>query len=194
MDSSRDLTLVTIAEYVKKGTTFTGVVPAVAFSVGAIGALGGVSQALLDLSFHSAPDATRTLLLWLGVLLVAGTAYSYGTWRVYSRRGGYQFTAPARFAYGMALSGMAAGGVMTAACFANDATALVPCAWLASYGLAVMSIRFVAGRAFSAMSATLFVAAALAALFPALDALWLALGFGGGHMVLAAWLWLTVKE
>ena len=131
----------------------------------------------------------RWLAIWLGEALVAAAISVWSAVLKAQRLGLPLFGAPAqRFTLAFATPA-AAGAVLTAALVRAHAYPLLPGAWLLLYGAAITS-----GGAFSvgivpAMGACFMVLGAAAALSPAAWANgWLALGFGGVHVVFGAWI------
>lgn len=131
----------------------------------------------------------RWLAIWLGEALVAAAISVWSAVLKAQRLGLPLFGAPAqRFTLAFATPA-AAGAVLTAALVRAHAYPLLPGAWLLLYGAAITS-----GGAFSvgivpAMGACFMVLGAAAALTPAAWANgWLALGFGGVHVVFGAWI------
>jgi hypothetical protein len=131
----------------------------------------------------------RWLAIWLGEALVAAAITVWSAVLKSQRLGLPLFGAPAqRFTLAFATPA-AAGAVLTAALVRAHAYPLLPGAWLLLYGAAVTS-----GGAFSvnivpAMGACFMALGAAAALSPASWANgWLALGFGGVHVVFGLWI------
>jgi hypothetical protein len=131
----------------------------------------------------------RWLAIWLGEALVAAAISVWSAVIKSQRLGLPLFGAPAqRFTLAFATPA-AAGAVLTAALVRAHAYPLLPGVWLLLYGAAVAS-----GGAFSvgivpAMGACFMALGAAAALTPAAWAnVWLALGFGGVHVVFGAWI------
>jgi hypothetical protein len=80
---------------------------------------------------------------------------------------------------------LAAGGVITAAVVRAGAYGLLPVCWLACYGAAQMAAAARSAPELSGAGLFTFLCAAGALLFPGTDILWLAVGLGPGHLLLA---------
>jgi hypothetical protein len=166
-----------IRETIERASAFT-----------AVSGLGGIAMGLTAIaaaviaSRQNDPDAW--LAVWLteavcaiaiGAVTVAGKAQRTGISLV---------SAPARkFALAFAPP-LAAAGLLTAALWKADVVGLLPGLWLLMYGVAVTGAGAFSVRVIPAMGCA-FLLLGAAALFstPPWTDIWLAVGFGGLHIV-----------
>ena len=131
--------------------------------------------------------STRPANDWLVVWLIEaalGLALSFGFTLFKARRAGAPITRGAgrKFVLGFAPPSLAAV-VLTAPLIAAGAQEALAGTWLLLYGAAITTAGIFSVRAVPAMGAAFMVTGALALAFPDLRDLWLALGFGGLHVV-----------
>lgn len=189
-DTQRDATLETIRGYLARTTGFDGVAPGVAVLCGGCGVAAALSQAFLGFSFaDKQPEAA--IALWLVTLVFTAGLYWTLTLRKHLRLGGKRFTAPARLAYSSTTFGCVCAGLISLALYLEGASVLLPATWLACYAIIVFPLAFVAGRAFHLVALVCLTSAGASLALPDLSTLWLGMGFGGGHLVMAGMLMAT---
>lgn len=134
------------------------------------------------------PTQERWLWVWLAEALLALAIAAYTLVEKAKRSSVPLSAAPARrFALGL-VPALLAGGVLTIACLKAQAWSLLPAVWLSFYGIAILGGGAVSAvRAVPILGAVFLVASALAVATPAgWGDLWLALAFGGGHLIVGA--------
>lgn len=129
----------------------------------------------------------RTAGPWLSVWLAEaaiGLALTAGFSVTKARRAGVPLTRGSgqKFLLGFAPPALAAV-VLTPALFAAGGEEAVAGTWLLLYGAATTTAGMFSVRALPAMGVALMVTGALALTFPEWRDIWLALGFGGLHVV-----------
>jgi hypothetical protein len=124
------------------------------------------------------------LAVWLGTAVVA-TMIAVATLTLKARRSGVPLsTGPGRKFLLSFLPPVGAAMALTAALYTHGAVALLPGLWLLSYGAAIVTAGTFSVRAVPLMGIGFMAAGALALVTPVAWAdAWLAVGFGGLHIV-----------
>jgi hypothetical protein len=192
-------TLEAIQQYLEMRHSFTGVPAGVALAVGLCGLGGAVTAHLTGASFAldaAAPvgQVTRAMVVWSTVLLITGAVYTAGILSSSKRHQTQHFSRLARFGYSCQVMAAAVALLLTIGLWRSEAPELIPAGWLLSYSAGVWPTAFVAGRAFSLSSPVFLLCGLGAIVWPGLDPLWLGLGFGGGHVLMAVTLFATVRQ
>jgi len=154
---------------------------------------GGVGMGLLGLAAAAAAARSTTaegfLASWIGIALVA---LAVGGWTMArkARNAGVRVSRGAGRRFMLALSPpLFAAAVLTLVLYRSDAAAVIPGMWLLLYGTGVVT-----GGAFSVRAVPLmglcFIVLGVATLFaPAAWAnIFMAIGFGGLHVVFGLWI------
>jgi hypothetical protein len=133
----------------------------------------------------SLPTVISLGSVWLGLFAVCAATNSIALFRRLRR-----FPEEERYAVWTSLlyamvPVLAAGGVITAAMVRAEAYHLLPVCWLACYGSAQMAAASRSAPELSGAGLFTFLCAAGALLFPSTEILWLAVGLGPGHLLLA---------
>ena len=152
---------------------------------GAAGVAMGLTAVAAAALAHGQATSARWLAVWITEAVVACAIGAVGVVRKARRVALPLAAAPARrFALGL-VPALLAGGILTVGCVLVHAEALLPALWLACYGVAVLGGGSVSAvPAIPMLGATFLVISALAVGTPAQwgDA-WMALAFGGGHLI-----------
>ena len=166
-----------IRETMERAASFTAVP---GWGIVAMGATALVTAALAA----NQTDVQYWAYLWLGeaflAVLIAGVAMVRKARRI---RAGLTSQPARKFAYSF-VPPMLVGGVMTALLIGRSDPHLLAPAWLMLYGTAVITGGAFSVRTVPVMGVAFLLAGALAAVSPASWAnAWLAVGFGGLHVV-----------
>ena len=135
-------------------------------------------------------DRSGTAWLWVWLVEAAvGLALAVGFSAAKARRAGLPLTRGAgrKFLLGYAPPARAAV-VLTPALIDAGAMVVLPGLWLLLYGAAITTAGAFSVRAVPAMGLAFLTVGALALAFPAGRDAWLALGFGGLHIVFGAYI------
>jgi hypothetical protein len=191
MDLSRvaeDLSFVRAA--VSRSARFQAVSePAVAATGLMATVVSATSMVVLDgfgVPEHLAPGTVLFLgSLWLGLFAVCAATNSIALFRRLRR-----FPEEERYAVWTSLLHamvpvLAAGGVITGAMVRAEAYGLLPVCWLACYGSSQMAAAARSAPELTGAGLFTFLCAAGALLIPGTEILWLAVGLGPGHVLLA---------
>lgn len=171
-----------IRSAMERSGTFTGV-SGRAFVVAGATALAA--------AYLAAAQATLQawILVW-AVELVLAAAVSVGGSAVKGQRVGTPLGSPPARRFVAALTpAMIAGGVLSGALLAAGAPELLPTAWLLLYGAAVLTAGLHSVPALPVMGVAFMVLGAAAAVLPGLGDVFLAVGFGGLHVLFGGILW-----
>jgi hypothetical protein len=154
----------------------------------AIPGWGGVAIGFIALAAALLAAGQLTPGLWLGVWLVTAavaTLIAVATLTLKARRSGVPLsTGPGRKFLLSFLPPVGAAMALTAALYSHGAVALLPGLWLLSYGAAIVTAGTFSVRAVPLMGIGFMAAGALALVTPVAWAdAWMAVGFGGLHIV-----------
>jgi hypothetical protein len=154
----------------------------------AIPGWGGVAIGFTALAAALLGAAQSTAGLWLAVWLgtaVVATVIAVATLTLKARRSGVPLsTGPGRKFLLSFLPPVGAAMALTAALYTHGAVALLPGLWLLSYGAAIVTAGTFSVRAVPLMGIGFMAAGALALVTPVAWAdAWMAVGFGGLHIV-----------
>jgi hypothetical protein len=154
----------------------------------AIPGWGGVAIGFIALAAALLAAGQLTPGLWLGVWLVTAavaTLIAVATLTLKARRSGVPLsTGPGRKFLLSFLPPVGAAMALTAALYSHGAVALLPGLWLLSYGAAIVTAGTFSVRAVPLMGIGFMAAGALALVTPVAWADgWMAVGFGGLHIV-----------
>ena len=159
-----------------------------------VSGIGGVGMGAVALGASALAATAPTELAWLGTWLAAAVvslAIAVLSMARKSRAAGVTlFAAPGRkFAWNV-IPPLAAGAVLTAALLRIGLLDLLPGMWLLLYGTSVVTGGSYSVRPVPIMGAV-FMLAGLGALLtpPALGNFWMAVGFGGLHILFGIVIW-----
>jgi hypothetical protein len=149
---------------------------------------GGVGMGLTALLAAFLATGRATTEGWLGVWAVeAVIAASLGAWAIHRKAKRSDLPVLSGAGRKVVLSFLPpalAGIVLTLALWQADAAGLIPGAWLLSYGVGVVAAGTFSVRTVPVMGICFMLLGTLALFVaPAAGDLWLAIGFGGLHMV-----------
>lgn len=155
------------------------------------GLLGAGVTALGAAAFVSAGLAPSWLGAWIGEAAI-GLAVSFGCTLAKARRAGSSITRGAgrKFVLGFAPPALAAVA-LTPALLAAGAEASLAGMWLLLYGAAITTAGAFSVRAVPAMGVAFMATGALALAYPEARDVWLALGFGGLHIIFG---WIIARK
>lgn len=147
--------------------------------------MGGI--AVFAAVLTDAADPLQWTLAWLAAAVLAFSVSTLATFYKSRQVGEPLLTGPGRkFVMGM-LPALIVGGVLTIAFLRTEQIGLLPGIWLLLYGTAVIGGGAFSVRTVPAMGICFLVLGSAAVVVPGLDpSLWMALGFGGLHLVFGA--------
>lgn len=139
---------------------------------------------------RSAEELSVWLVVWLGAAVLSFSSATYLMSRKSRAEGMTLFTGPGRkFAWNV-VPPLVVGATLTVACIQANAVGLLPGIWLMLYGAAVVAAGSHSVRPVPLMGVA-FMAVGLGALLgpESWNAEWMALGFGGLHLIFGFVIW-----
>ncbi len=165
-----------IRDPMERASSFTGVPGWGAVGVGATALIAGwVARAQ--------PTAYGWTAVWLIEGFLAVVIGSVALARKTHRHEGYVLTRPLRRFLLAYLPPLLVGALVTIACVREGVFQVLPALWLLSYGAGLITGGAVSVAVVPTMGACFMALGGMALAVPALGNLWMALGFGGLHLM-----------